>query len=62
MSKKTNQYTDAILSVVSEYRELLKDAPKVKAPKIGAKPPSDIDPVDAALKELGISPEELRRP
>jgi len=62
LSKKTNQYTDAILSVVSEYRELLKDAPKKKAPKIGARPPSDIDPVDSALRELGLSPEELRRP
>ena len=62
MSKKTNQYTDAIFSVVSEYRELLKDAPKKKAPKIGVKPPSDIDPVDSVLRELGLSPEELRRP
>ena len=62
MPKKTNQYTDAILSIVGEYRELLKDAPKVKAPKIGAKPPGNIDPVDTALRELGLSPEELRRP
>tara|TARA_R110000751_G_scaffold210612_2_gene314323 strand:- start:7659 stop:7847 length:189 start_codon:yes stop_codon:yes gene_type:complete len=62
LSKKTNQYTDAIFSVVSEYRELLKDAPKKKAPKIAARPTSDIDPVDSALRKLGLSPEELRRP
>ena len=55
-----NPYTDAIFSVMQEYRSFKKSAKDSKKPKLQSKMTPQIDPVDRVLKELGFDLTELR--
>ena len=61
MPGKTNQYTDAIVNIAEEYRELLKKAPAKKAPQIRS-PRNGMDMVEQMMSDQNLSLEEFRRP
>ena len=55
-----NPYSNAIFSVIQEYRAFKKNADKSKTPKVRVKTTPETDPVDRVLSELGFDINELR--
>lgn len=57
-----NPYTDAIFSVVSEYKALLKDAPKMRVPDIMSERSDGktMNPLARWLEDYGMTEKDFR--